>query len=94
MQKLTEPDQCHKFLPVCLGQCPEQTLGINSKATTPRGSSTPRRSNTLRIPGSQELGHTSISGSQRQHDSQELWHTQDLRITGSQNHRLTETDGL
>ena len=48
----------------------------------------------LRIPGSQEFGHTSISGSQRQFDSQELWHTQDLRIKGSQNHRITETAEL
>jgi hypothetical protein len=36
------------------------------------------------ITGSQELGHTRISGTQRELDSQELWHTQDLRITGSQ----------
>ena len=32
-----------------------------------------------RITGSQELGHTRISGSQRQLDSQELWHNQDHR---------------
>jgi hypothetical protein len=43
---------------------------------------------------SQEVSHIRISGSQRQFDSQELWHTQDLRITGLQIHRITETSGL
>jgi hypothetical protein len=43
-----------------------------------------------KIPRSQEFGHTRISGSQKQLDSQELRHTQDFRI-GSQNHRITET---
>jgi hypothetical protein len=45
-------------------------------------------------PGSQELGHNRISGSQRQPDSQEFWHNQNLRITGSPNQRITETTGL
>jgi hypothetical protein len=77
--------------PVCLGWHPEQTLGTNSTAslTTPRGSSTPRCPNAPRIrglPGSQELGHTRVSMSQRQLDSQELGHTQ--------NHRITETSWL
>ena len=46
----------------------------------------------LSIPwaGSQDLGQTRISRTQRQLDSQELGHTQDLRITGSQNYRITE----
>jgi hypothetical protein len=80
-----ELDKTYKALPVWY---PEQTLGTNSTASpkTPRGSSTLRYSNiprnkgsdlgpqTLdyRIPGSQEFGHTRISGSQRQLDSQEL----------------------
>ena len=74
----------------------EQTLGLTSAGspTTPRGSSTSRCSNTSRIIGSQELGHSSISWFQRQLDFQELWHIQDLRITGSQNHRITETAWL
>jgi hypothetical protein len=52
--------------------------------------------NTQRIPWSsettvsQELGHTSISGSPRKLDYQELLHTQDLRIKQSQNPRITE----
>jgi hypothetical protein len=48
----------------------------------------------LRISGSQELGHTRISGSQRKLDCQELRHTQDLRMTESQDHRITEKAGL
>ena len=40
-----------------------------------------------RITGSQELGHTRISRSQRQLDSQELRHIQDHRIPKSQDHR-------
>ena len=73
--------------PSSLGWCPEQTLGPNLAAspTTPRSSSSPRCSNTPRIPGSQELGHTRISGSQRQLDSQELLHP------GSQDHRQSWT---
>jgi hypothetical protein len=47
-----------------------------------------------RIPESQELGHTRISSSQRQLDSQEQGHTQNLRISGSQKHRTTETAWL
>jgi hypothetical protein len=34
-------------------------------------------------PESQELGHTKILGCQRQLDSQELCHMQNLRVTGS-----------
>jgi hypothetical protein len=48
----------------------------------------------LRIPGSQELGHTRISGSQKKLDCQELVHTMNLRFTGCQNHRITEKAGL
>jgi hypothetical protein len=60
--------------PSGLGSCPEQTLGKNSAASpkTSRESSTPRHSNTTRITESQELGHTRISGAQREFDSQEL----------------------
>lgn len=78
----------------CLGRCCEQTLDTNSAAspTTTRRSSTHRCSNMTRntecqdpkIPGSQKLGHTRISVSQRQLDSQELLHNQDLKITRSQ----------
>jgi hypothetical protein len=77
----TAPGQWHRFLLVCLGQCPEQTLGANFAVspTITRRSSTPRHHNTPRIPGSQELGHTRFLGSQRQLDSQELRHTQDHR---------------
>jgi hypothetical protein len=48
------------------------------------GALTRPRSKDPRIPGSQELGHTRISRSQRQLYSQELCHTRDLRITGPQ----------
>ena len=79
----------------CLGQCPEQTLGVNSAAspTTPRGSLTPRRSNTPRITGSQD---PRIPGA---------WSHQDLRLLeaallpgalihlGSQDHRIPESQG-
>jgi hypothetical protein len=50
----------------------------------PRGGTTPRHSNTPRILGSQEFGQTRISASQRKLDSQELGHTQNLKIAGSQ----------
>jgi hypothetical protein len=65
----------------------EQTLSAKTSGspTIFRGNSTPRRSNTPRIKGSQ---NHRITG------SQELAHTQDLRIAGSQNHRITETAGL
>ena len=71
-------------------------MAINYAAnpTIPRGISTPRQSNIPRITGSQELGHTSISGSQRELDSQKLRYTQDLRITGFQNNRVIETARL
>ena len=52
--------------------------------------------NTQRIPWSsettvsQELGHTSISGSPRKLDYQELLHTQDLRITESERQLKSE----
>jgi hypothetical protein len=59
---------------VCLSNSP-------NSPTAPRGSTTPRCSSMLSNLVSQELGHTRISGSQRQLDSQELWHTQNLRIT-------------
>jgi len=88
----------------CLSRCLEQTLGTNSSASpiTPRGRVTPRHSNMPRIPasqdlgipGSQGLGHTRISGSQRQLDFQELCHILDLRTIGSWNHRIIETAGL
>jgi hypothetical protein len=47
-----------------------------------------------RIIGSKGVGYTRISGFQMQLDFLELCHIQDLRITGSQNHRITETAGL
>jgi hypothetical protein len=47
-----------------------------------------------RIPGSQELGHTRISKSQRELDSQELGHIQDLRITGSQPESQDHRDSM
>jgi hypothetical protein len=79
-----------------LGQCPEQTLGTTSP-TTPRGSSTPRCSNMPRITGSldhritgsQELGHTRISGSERGSLTPRSSDTH--RISGSQDHRITES---
>jgi hypothetical protein len=51
----TPPDHWHRFLPICLGQCPERTLGTKSRAssTTQRGNSTPRCSNTPGIIGSE-----------------------------------------
>lgn len=64
---------------------------LTASTTTPSKSSTPRCSNMSRSTGSQDLGYTRISESQRHLDSHELWQTQDLRITGSQNHRTTET---
>jgi hypothetical protein len=72
-------------------------LAINYAAnpTIPRGISTPRQSNKdHRITGSQELGHTSISGSQREFDSQKLRYIQDLRNTGFQKNRVIETARL
>ena len=41
-----------------------------------------------RITGFQEFGYTRLSGCQRQ------LYSQDLRITGSQSHRITETARL
>jgi hypothetical protein len=81
------------WVPSSLCWCPKQTLGMNSAASpkTPSGSSTPKCSNLTRSTGSQELHHIRISGSQRQLNSQDLWHSQDLRIPGSQNHRVTDT---
>jgi hypothetical protein len=85
--KGTLPDEWHKFLPLCLGWCPEQTLGANSatSSTISRGISVPRCSNTPRIIGLQELGHTRISGYQRQLDTGPLTHP------GSQDHRILES---
>ena len=76
-----------------LNLCMEQTWDAGSAPTpaTPRKILTPRSSDAI---GSLELGHTRISGSQRQLDSQDLGHTQDLRIPGSQNYRITETAEL
>ena len=66
-------------------------MNFAASPTTPRGSSMPRYSNRPKITGSQEFGHTRISESQWQLDFQELLHTQNLKITGSQNHRITVT---
>jgi hypothetical protein len=55
------------------GDCNTTGRTISARSTA---SPTPRHSNMLRsagprIPGSQELGHTRISGSQKRFDSQE-----------------------
>jgi hypothetical protein len=42
------------------------------------------------MPGSQELGNTRMSGSQRKLDCQEFLNTKNLRITGFWNYRITE----
>lgn len=59
------------------------TLVLNSSnsPTAPRGGTTQRLSSIFSNLVSQELGHIRISRSQRQLDSQEIWHTQNLRIT-------------
>jgi hypothetical protein len=48
----------------------------------------------VRFRESQELGPTWISRSQRQLESQEIRHTKDIRIPGSNNNRVTEKDRL
>jgi hypothetical protein len=54
------------------------------------GDTTSRHCNMPRFLGYQELGFTRISGSQRKLDYKELWQTQNIRFTGSRNHRITE----
>ena len=83
--------------PSGLGQCPEQTLGMNSTAspTTPRGSVTPRHSNKPRSPGAQDTRSLRTPGSQgprssltpRSFDTPRISGSQDPRITG-QNRKL------
>ena len=70
---------------LCLNLCSEQNMDTNSipSHTTSKRRSIPRCSNTHMIIGIQELGHTRISGSQRQLDSQELWHTHNQRNSGA-----------
>ena len=82
----------------------QQTVPLSPEdSLCPRSPSTPRILGLLesegtasrccnmpRTPGSQKLGQTRISGFHRKLDWQELWHTQNLRFTGSQNHRITE----
>ena len=70
---------------LCLNLCSEQNMDTNSipSHTTSKRRSIPRCFNTHRIIGIQELGHTRISGSQRQLDSQELWHTHNQRNSGA-----------
>ena len=91
-------------LPSGLSQCPEHTLGTSSthSPTTPRGSFTPRYSNTPRntgalpCPGSQDhrILVTPEFQDPRGNLTHELWHTKDLRITRSQNLRILETTEL
>ena len=68
-------------------------MGTNAAVspTTPKGIFTPRCSNTPKIRGSQDPRSMVTPESERKLDSQELGHTQDLRITESQNHRITKT---
>ena len=70
---------------LCLNLCSEQNMDTNSipSHTTSKRRSIPRCSNTHMIIGIQELGHTRISGSQRQLDSQELWHTHNQKNSGA-----------
>ena len=70
---------------LCLNLCSEQNMDTNSipSHTTSKRRSIPRCFNTHRIIGIQELGHTRISGSQRQFDSQELWHMHNQRNSGA-----------
>lgn len=81
------PSQNHGFVQACpCAQSKRRALVTLPTLATFWESWTPRISDTT---GSQELGHTRMLESQGQLDSQELWYTQDLRIPGSQNHRIT-----
>ena len=68
------PAQPVSQVPSGLSLYPEQMLSASStpNPTTTRRNLTLRCSNTARIVGSQELGHTRISGYQRQLDTQEF----------------------
>ena len=66
----TPPDQWLKFLPVFKGLPWEQTPSHSQD--TKRNLHSQELAQDPRITASQELGHTRISGSQRQLNSQEL----------------------
>ena len=84
------PDQWHRFLLLYMASalCRPWAKTLLPVPQHPEAAPLP---GTLTSPGSQELGYTRISGSQRQLNSQELGHIQDLKITESQNHRITGT---
>ena len=92
----TLPDQWHKFLLVCLGWYPEQTLGTNSAAipTTHRGSSTPRSSNMPRIKGYQDPRSLVTPVSQGLRGNLIPRSSDTLRISGSKNHRIIGSERL
>ena len=68
------------------------TLVWNSAVSSmvPRGDTTSRHSNKPRIVGPQDARGLVTPGSQRNLDCQEIWHTQNLKIKGSRNDRITK----
>ena len=72
------------------------TLVWNSAVSSmvPRGGTTSRHSNKPRIVGPQDPRGLVTPGSQRNLDCQEIWHTQNLKIKGSRNDRITKKAGI
>ena len=93
IQRPRNPDQLVAPVPFGLSRCPKKTLGSNSAAshTKPRGSSTPRLSNTPRIIGSQ---HPRIPGACLHQDlrvPEAAWLTGTLTYPGDQDHRIPKS---